>query len=34
MIDPEIQSDSFIDRMGHFKRIRLLEESLQINGNL
>jgi hypothetical protein len=34
MIDSETQSDSFIDKMGHFKSIRILEESLQIDGNL
>ena len=24
VVDPHVESDSFIDRMGHFKRIRLL----------
>jgi hypothetical protein len=25
VVDPESQSESFVDRMGHFKKIRLLE---------
>lgn len=31
MINPDADSSSFIDRMGHFKRIRLLEDSNRTN---
>ena len=34
MVDPSLQYESFIDRMGHFKRIRILEDSYHNNGNL
>ena len=34
VIDPSVESESFIDKMGHFKRISLIEESYQSNGNL
>lgn len=27
VIDPSVESEFFVDRMGHFKRIRLLEDS-------
>lgn len=33
-IDPTIENIPFIDKMAHFKRIRLLEESLQIDGDV
>ena len=33
-IDPEIESESFVDKMGHFKRIRLLEDSFHNNTNI
>lgn len=31
MVDPESSSEPFIDRMGHFKSIRILEETLANN---
>ena len=34
VIDPSVESESFVDRMGHFKRIRILEESHSNNGDL
>ena len=34
VVDPSAGSASFIDRMGHFKKIRLLEDSYHSNGNL
>lgn len=34
LIDPNSASDSFIDRMGHFKRIRLMEDSQSDGSNL
>jgi hypothetical protein len=33
-VDPTSESQAFIDRMGHFKRIRLLEETYHSNGSL
>ena len=33
-IDPQVESESFVDKMGHFKRIRLLEDSFHNNGNI
>ena len=34
MVDPSAEGQSFVDRMGHFKRIRLLEDSHKGNGSL
>ena len=34
VINPEVEGDAFIDKMGHFKRIRLLEESHDNNGKV
>ena len=34
VVDPEVENESFIDRMGHFKRIRIFEDSLNSNGNV
>ena len=34
VVDPSAESASFIDRMGHFKKVRLLEDSYHSNENL
>lgn len=34
MINPDVNSSPFIDRMGHFKRIRLLEDSNKCNSSI
>lgn len=34
VVEPSTENDSFIDRMGHFKRIQLLEDSYQNNSSL
>ena len=34
MVDPEAESYPFVDRMGHFKRIRTIKESFKMNGNI
>ena len=34
VIDPSIESESFVDKMGHFKRIRILEDSHKHNSDL
>ena len=33
-IDPLAEGESFVDKMGHFKKIRLLEDSHKNNSNL
>ena len=33
-IDPSVEGEAFVDKMGHFKRIRLLEDSHKNNSNL
>ena len=33
-IDPSVEGESFVDKMGHFKRIRLLENSHRDNSNI
>ena len=34
VVDPSTESDSFIDRMGHFKRIQILEDSYHNNNSI
>ena len=34
IIDPSEEGESFVDKMAHFKRIRLLEDSHKNNGNI
>lgn len=34
LINPEAETASFIDRMGHFKRVRLLEDAYRTKANV